>query len=197
MVQTDGDADQTAPTPRAAPPATFIEFYRTYYRPMLKAARAAGAVTDQEAEDVVHDAMTDVYKNWNSITSPRTYAATAIRHAIDNAHKQERLLIVRMIERGHHESAGKEDSNLLACDTRQHVQQLLDELTPGQRQVISLLTEGLAYEEIAQALGKTAGAVRKQAQLGRDHLKKMLGDERKSSPRPARVPTVQTRKGAR
>ncbi|MFF4235945.1 RNA polymerase sigma factor [Actinomadura geliboluensis] len=191
MVQTDGDAGQNAPTP----PARFKEFYRTFYREMLKVAKAAGAVTDQEAEDVVQDAMTDVYKNWASITSPRTYAATAVRRAIAKAQRHERFLIARMIERGHHDPVGKDDSGLAACDTRQHVQQILNQLTPGQRQVISLLIEGLAYDEIAEALGKTPAAVRKQAQLGRDHLKQTLRDEREDRMEPAQA--GQMRKEAR
>jgi RNA polymerase sigma-70 factor (ECF subfamily) len=57
---------------------------------------------------------------------------------------------------------------LLRAELQQHIQQVVDRLSPDQRIVIVLrYTEGLSYEEIAEILGCSAGTV--ASRLNRAH----------------------------
>jgi DNA-directed RNA polymerase specialized sigma24 family protein len=76
--------DDCAPTPADGPAATrgsgggtFEEFYRTYYRDLLKFAIYAGGSLE-EAEDAVSAAMEELLRRWADVRHPRAYARQAV-----------------------------------------------------------------------------------------------------------------------
>lgn len=70
-----------------------------------------------------------------------------------------------------------EDERLAELENNQWVADVLSDLSPGQRDVMQLLADGLSREEIAQALGKSAEVVRRHLCDARARLAELLNPD--------------------
>src|SRR6186997_2776172 len=73
-------------------PASRDRFEAFYREQRWKLVRRATAVLTSGnsalAEDLVHDAMLDVMRNWNSVEYPSSYVWTAIKNGFGRAHRR-------------------------------------------------------------------------------------------------------------
>jgi RNA polymerase sigma-70 factor (ECF subfamily) len=179
--------------PRIWPPAApdgFEEFFRSTFRDLVKTAMYAGA-TLEEAEDAAAKTLTEMLRSWGTIKPSITYARTATLHNFIKAKTRGTDRVARrLVERGHvpgHE--GDEDRQLTAWEDDEWVAAVLSTLPPAQREVMELIAKGLDRDEIAEALGKTREAVRRNLCDARVRLSRELNPD--GSPRQS--PDIQHR----
>ena len=118
-------------------------------------------------------------RKWPIPGSPLKYARKAvISNFIKDKTRGNLRVTRRLIERGHvprHEAL--EDERLAELENNQWVADVLSDLSPGQRDVMQLLADGLSREEIAQALGKSAEVVRRHLCDARARLAELLNPD--------------------
>lgn len=171
-----GDDSHRKPSP-ACPPA-FLEFYNHEYGPLMKILLKAGARWE-EAEDACEAVMIDLLFRWQQvedgvIKKPQAYARLAARRWWLNSRQRDLDGLRRSFQGGHLAADGNDDG-LCVWEEQEWVQQLLDRLPPAQREVMELeILGGLRSAEIAEVLGKTPAAVRKNRQSGREKLREFL-----------------------
>ena len=130
--------------------ARFTAFYRSEF---VGQVRRAWLVTGsaEAAHDVVHDAMIEIYRRWDSLDSPGAYLNRAVLngcHQIDRRTIAQRRLLPRLVDRGPHSA------------TSEVLDDVLDELPFNQRAAVILrYYGGLSTEEIAHALNCAPGSV--------------------------------------
>ena len=157
-------------------PTGFEEFSRAELKPLLTILLKAGARWD-EAEDAAAEAMTDILERWpqvlaGTIEDPQAYVRTAAQRAFINRRIRDRKRIERSMLSGHLvPQNGDIDAEACLWEDLQAVEQLLDRLPPTQRKVMELeILAGYKTREIAELLGKTPAAIRKNRQLARERL---------------------------
>jgi RNA polymerase sigma factor (sigma-70 family) len=159
-------------------PEGFEDFYRSSYREVVKAALIAGA-TLEEAEDAVSKTLTEMLRIWPVPGHPLRYARKAVVHNfIKDKTRGTARVARRLVERGHvmpHD--GDEDQRLSAQEGREWTASVLSELTEAQREVMQLIADGLSYEEIADALGKSRDVIRRRLSDARARLVKILNPD--------------------
>jgi len=161
--------------PTAAPPGACQEFFRGAYRKLLTVAMYVGA-TEGEAEDAVASAMEDVFRRWSEIANPLAYARKAtVSNFLKDKGRQDRL-IRRVIER-REAPGGDQDSGLTVWEDREWVTQLLNALSPAQREVMVLVVDEFRPAEVAQLLGTTPAAVRQNLYAARRRLIQSLTEQ--------------------
>lgn len=171
--------------PAAVSPGAFEEFFRGAYRKLLTVAIYLGA-TESEAEEAVASAMEEVFRRWREIGNPLAYARKATVSNFLKSKSRHNRLIRRLIERG--EGAGHyEDAGLTVWEDRQWVAQLLNALSPAQREVMAAVLQEFRPAEVAQLLGTTPAAVRQNLLAARRRLVQSL-NEQASIGSPARRP---------
>jgi RNA polymerase sigma factor (sigma-70 family) len=170
-------AGEGAVTSRTAlPPDGFCDFFRTWYRPLVRDVIFAGGHHD-EAEDAVSVAMTEVFQRWDTIENPQAYARrVAINYAIRNRQRGLLRITERLVERGDVPLEGDLDPGLLIWEQREWVTLLLKSLSPAERQVLAFVVDAFRPAEIAQLLGKTEAAVRQNLHTARKRLARRLGE---------------------
>jgi RNA polymerase sigma factor (sigma-70 family) len=138
----------------------------------------AGA-TSEEAKDAVSETIADMLPIWPIPGSPLRYARKAVvNNFIQEKTRGPSRVSKRLIERGHvprHE--GADDQRLTAWEDRQWVASILSPLPPAQREVMGYIADGLSREEIAEALGKSRDAVRRNLCDARAHLARLLNPD--------------------
>jgi RNA polymerase sigma factor (sigma-70 family) len=161
-----------------APSEGYVDFFRDHYPELVKAARYAGA-TREEAEDATSKTLDEMYWKWPIPGSPLRYARKAVINNFIKAKTRGNLRVARrLIERGHvARDEALEDERLTDLENSQWVTDVLSYLSPGQRDVMQLLADGLSREEIAQALGKSADAVRRHLCDARPRLAELLNPD--------------------
>lgn len=195
MAQTDnaaanaGASQQSAHDSSAEAYPGFSEFFRSSFRPVVKAVMLAGA-THEEAEDAASKAFLEMLSKWPVQGKPLSYACRA---AINNFTK-ERIrgslrLVNRIIERGPASvrEEGAEDDRLCELEDLETVEGILSELTPAQREVMERVARGLNYDEIATELGKSTEVVRRRLCDARARLTQITapGGTKLEGPSPA------------
>lgn len=191
MVHTEQSAAQAHPSDVPASLAhaeEFAAFYRGHRRILFGTATYEGARRD-EAEDVVHDVMADLYKRWAAIDDPLAYARKAIRNQVIKRLERERNFLRRHFTGGTQPldtvEDGVDDSGLIALETRQSVADLLTAvLTPMQREVFALYAMDLSHAQIAEMTGNKECNVRQLIHKSRQRLKAHLDH---AAPVPART----------
>lgn len=168
-------AQAMAPPPHDSP-AGFVDFYRGDYRLLITVAMAAGA-TLEEAYEAVDQTMEEVLLRWSHITYPRAYARQAVVSNFVKRRRRDRERLLRTIKGGHLTQESVEDHELNVWEDDQWVAQLLQRLPPTQREVMRCVLAGLDTGEIAELLGKTPHAIRKNLQLARERLRALLHGE--------------------
>jgi RNA polymerase sigma-70 factor (sigma-E family) len=151
-----------------------FESYVVARRPSLR--RTAYLLTGDwdRAEDVVQDALTNLYVHWRRASRASNVDAY-VRRTLVNAYLSERRRPWRR-ERITEPVPEREYADPTAVsDERQALLRALDELAPGQRAVVVLrYWDDLSVEETAALLGTTAGNVKSQASRGLAHLREAL-----------------------
>ncbi len=173
-------AVHAVPSTRPAPiagAAGFEDFYRSNYRKLLAMTMAAGATLDQ-AEEAVDQTMEQMLTRWTEIGHPVAYARRAVLSNFVKKKTRDLEAVNKVIKSGRVTPEADPDTGLNVWEDTQWVGQLLQSLPPAQRDVMTNIIKGLTTAEIAQLLGKTEAAVRKNLQLARDRLKLLLRRER-------------------
>lgn len=191
------EPDQTAlaqavasPVPGIWPPPApdgYEEFHRASFRELVRTAMYTGA-TFEEAEDAADQALTGVLKHWDRVKGPKVlrYARKAtVNNFIKAKTRGTDRVARRLIERGHvplHE--GAEDGQQTEWEDKQWVASVLSGLPPAQREVMELIAEGLHPHEIAEMLGKTQEAVRRNQSDACARLRRELNPDGEPRPNP-------------
>ena len=135
-----------------------------------------------EAEDAAQEAMTDAYRSWDRIRSPRAW----VRRAAFRSY----LRHVRKLRR---ESPALEAEDALMADRISRVEgsepdeqwrviAVMRRLPPEQRKVAALFYDGFSLAEIAEVVGKPAGTVRSLLRHARLRLREVILSEGVDSP---------------
>jgi RNA polymerase sigma factor (sigma-70 family) len=153
-----------SPTAYIRPPAPegFEEFFRTSFRKLVGTAMSAGA-KPEEAQDAAAKALAEMLPAWPVAGNPLAYARRAvISNFIKDKTRGNRRVVQRLIERGHvPRQEGVFDGRLTEWEDDQWVVAVLSVLPPTQRQVMGYIARGFSRQEIAEELGKSQEAVRR------------------------------------
>jgi RNA polymerase sigma factor (sigma-70 family) len=155
-------------------PEGFEEFYRASYPKVVKAAMFAGA-TFEEAEDAASRTFLEMLEKWPANGAPIGYARTAVVHHFIRDKTRRYRAAQRLIDCGHvprHE--GYKDDRLTAWEDSQWVAEVLSALPQAQQEVMECIARGLDRKEIAQHLGKSEAAVRRNLHDARARLAEFL-----------------------
>ena len=157
------------------PPPGFADFYRLAWRELLAAAVTAGA-TREEAEDAAAKTLLDMLRIWPVPGHPLRYARKAVvNNFIKEKTRGNSRTVRRLIARGHvSPREGAEDRRLTDQEAREWVAHMLKKLPLAQREVMACVIDGLSHEEIAEALGKSRDAVRRNLSDARANLATLL-----------------------
>lgn len=154
------------------------DFYAEHYLMLVRALRVAGA-SQEEAEDAVQKAMTDIIQRLCAGTAPsRNPGAYVLKAAIRYFFKErerDRDRQPRELQGGHLTPEGHLDDQLTAWEEGQYVKQLLEPLTNAQRDVIERVMAGMTTREIAEELRSSEAAIRQNLKKGRDRFKQQMG----------------------
>lgn len=142
----------------------FAVFYASSYRAVLTATLAVGGSLP-EAEDAVQEAMKELLRAWERVTSPYSYVRTAAVRRVIRARRRDRAIASLAWP-----VADDPGGRLTLWEDREWVTQFLRSLPPAQREVIALLVDEFSPGEIAALLGKTEDAVRQNLYATRRRL---------------------------
>jgi RNA polymerase sigma factor (sigma-70 family) len=143
----------------------FAEFYEAELDQQVR--RAFLMVGSNElANDIVHDAMVEVYRRWRHVDRPAAYLNRSVLNGCRDAGRRsatQRRLLGRLVDRG------REDG----------IRDVLDDALAGlpflQRGAVVLrFYGGLSINEIADALGCAPGSVGPALDRGLTKLRKVL-----------------------
>jgi RNA polymerase sigma factor (sigma-70 family) len=181
-----------SPAGNTRPPAPegFEEFFRTSFRELVRTAMIAGANLE-EAEDAAAKTLAEMLQIWPVPGYPLAYARRAVvNNFIKDKTRGNRRVAQRLIDRGHvSHREGVDDGQLTAWEDDQWVADVLSVLPPEQRKVMECIARGLDRKEIAEELGKSEAAVRRNLCDARARLADLLnpdGESRQPSPTTAR-----------
>jgi RNA polymerase sigma factor (sigma-70 family) len=147
----------------------FAAFYASSYRAVL-AATLAVVGSLPEAEDAVQEAMKDLLRAWDRVTSPYSYVRTAAVRRVIRARRRDRDVAGRAVTLLAGSATQDPGDALTVWEDRQWVTQFLQSLPPAQREVIALLVDDFSATEIAALLGKTEDAIRQNLYATRRRL---------------------------
>jgi RNA polymerase sigma-70 factor (ECF subfamily) len=126
---------------------------------------AASAGEREQIDELVQDTFVRAFNSldaFRSDSSLRTWLFTILRRLMLDRKRSEKRRKDRVeLEEGHAVQEFNALDSLVADETAQRVRVAVERLTPMQREVFILrVTEGLAYGDIAIAVGSTEGACR-------------------------------------
>jgi RNA polymerase sigma factor (sigma-70 family) len=126
----------------------------------------------RDAEDAAHNAFVELFTNWDTIRSPRAWLRkVAFRQMLrQNARAEYPLDVLR--EEPDTVSASE---RLELREGTQAILRWLRQLPLAQRQVLALIYDEFSYSEIAQIMGISEPAVRKNAERARRKMSELLG----------------------
>jgi RNA polymerase sigma factor (sigma-70 family) len=174
LIEQPGQAAPAA-DPRPPAPEGFEEFFRASFRGLVGAAMTMGA-TFEEAEDAASNTLTEMLGRWPVPENPFAYARRAVVNNFIKDKARGNLRVARrLVERGHvPRQEGLDDRQLTASEDDEWVADVLSALPSAQREVMECIVKGLDREEIAETLGKTRQAVRRNLSDARVRLADVL-----------------------
>ena len=126
----------------------------------------------RDAADAAHNAFVELFTNWDTVRSPRAWLRTvAFRQMLRQNASAEYPLDVLRKEPGTVPASAR----LELREETQAVLRGLRQLPLTQRQVLALIYDGFSYGEIAQIIGISQAAVRKNAERARRRMSELLG----------------------
>jgi RNA polymerase sigma factor (sigma-70 family) len=165
-------------------PTGFEDFFRAAFRSLVATAMYAGA-TLEEGEDAAAKTLLEMLQRWDASEQSLSYARKAVVHNfIKDKTRGTRRVVLRLIERGEVPNAGgAHDNQLTALEDEEWVTGVLSVLPPAQREVMDCIARGLDRNEIAEALGKSKEAIRRNLCDARARLVRELNaDEEDQQP---------------
>lgn len=165
-----GRVTSSSGEPAPGPFTAFDRFYRETYETLVKRVMVAGGTWTQ-ATDAADATMEDVFTRWTEIDNPRAYARRAV---VSNFLKIKRLESRgrwRMQSAATAESEPGTEHGLNLWENKEAVMQILGTLPTAQRNVLALIVDGFSPTEIAELLGGTPQAVRKNLERARRRLR--------------------------
>jgi RNA polymerase sigma-70 factor (ECF subfamily) len=134
-----------------------------------------------EAEEVVQDTFVRAFasiETFRGESSLRTWLFTIERRLILDRRRAERRRVPDVeLDESHALTTQDPLDAVLAGESRERLRVAVGRLTPTQREVFTLrVGEGLAYKEIAQAVGTTEGAARVHYHNAMRTIKEFLDD---------------------
>ena len=189
-----GSKEMSAAGEEPEPPAdaVFNPFFNEVYPQLLKFGTAVWH-SEFDANEAALDTMHYLYRNWWSISNKEAYAKTMMvrrigrrrRVAADRAKRLERQAPADL------HAVDDDGSSVTAYVSRQWILDLFQTLPPVQRAVMIGFFDGVPTRDIADALGKTEAAIRKNLQLARIRLQRELERQReRDRERPLLVPAA-------
>jgi DNA-directed RNA polymerase specialized sigma24 family protein len=141
----------------------FVTFFNQEWPRLLAYCRAAFDLSLPAAEDVAQESFLNVYRRWETISTPGAYLRTvATRLAIKRPPEEPRDDVTLLLAGGIPSDGGPE--------SRQVVQQALRQLPSQQRAVFALHLDDYSDTDIAQVLGLTNATVRSYRRHARQTL---------------------------
>lgn len=166
-----------SPAADTRPPAPegFEEFFRASFRQLVKTAMIWGA-TAEEAEDAASRTLAEMLPAWEAGKYSLAFARKAVVHNfIKEKTRGIRRVAQRLIDRGHvPHLEGVEDGRLHEWEDEQWVNDILSELPKAQREVMECIAKGMERDEIAEKLGMSRDAVRRNICDARPRLARLL-----------------------
>jgi RNA polymerase sigma-70 factor (ECF subfamily) len=160
----------------------FVTIVERYKHRLTRLAHSV-VHNEEDALDVVQEALVKVYKGLNSFRSSSTLYTWLYRvvmnHAIDLVRRRGKVSFESTAEMVYElpdtMDAGRPDKESLRSELREMIFAAVDRLPEKQRSVILLREiEGLSYHEIADVIGCSEGTVMSRLYYGREQLRKML-----------------------
>jgi RNA polymerase sigma-70 factor, ECF subfamily len=142
---------------------------------------AASSGADTEVEELVQDTFVRAFSSLDTFrgdSSLRTWLFTIERRLLLDRRRAERRrgLDVELHE-SHAMTAHDPLDAVVADESHERLRAAVDRLSPTQREVFTLrVGEGLAYKEIAEAVGTTEGAARVHYHNAMRTIKEFLDD---------------------
>ncbi|NLE77327.1 MAG: RNA polymerase sigma factor [Chloroflexi bacterium] len=161
--------------------AAFERLVEAYHQPVYNLTyRMLGA--PQEAEDATQETFLRLYRRFDTYTPGRKFSSwllTIASHCCIDRLRRQRGSSVSLEEiaefAGPDRAAADPEAAAVATEREREVRQLLAELGPKDRAVVVLhYWYGLSYEEMAQALDCTVGAVKSRLHRARRTMAETL-----------------------
>jgi len=162
---------------RVEPPLEVAADFESFYE--IESTRLFGALclicgNRHDAEELMQEAFLKVWERWDvvqDLASPTGYLYRTAMNAFRMRRRRMAVAARRVVRRQ------PRDDVFDQAESRYLVDRGLAQLTPRQRAAV-VFTELLGYSsgEAAESLGVKPATVRKLAQLGRDALRRTLGD---------------------
>jgi RNA polymerase sigma factor (sigma-70 family) len=123
----------------------------------------------RDAADAAQSAFAELFAKWNTVRSPRAWLRTvAFRQMLRQPAEYP-------LDAHSEPSALPASSALELREQEQQVLSALRQLPLAQRQVMALLYDQFSYREIAEVMGKSEAAVRKNIERARAAMGEILG----------------------
>jgi RNA polymerase sigma factor (sigma-70 family) len=124
-----------------------------------------------DTEDPAHEAFEELFKKWPEVKHPRTWLRTvAFRKMLGHLPKNE-VSLDNIIYDPANETAS---ARLMLNEEERAARAAISTLPVTQRQVFSMVFDGFSYSEIAEVLGITEDAARKNMERARAKLRELL-----------------------
>lgn len=133
----------------------------------------------RDAADAAHSAFVELFTNWDAVRSPKAWLRTvAFRQMLrQNASAEYPLDVLR-----EEPVTVPASARLELAEETQAVLHGLRQLPLAQRQVLALIYDQFSYGEIAQIMGISQAAVRKNAERARRRMIELLGSHAETGP---------------
>lgn len=144
----------------------FEEFYRENFAALCRFVVSLGA-SEEDAADVVQDALLQVARRWSEVKSPMAYAIAVVRNS------WVRLAMPRR------EAAWSPELDELPAEATDHSARMslisaVSDLPSRQRDIVLLRATGFQLHEIAEFLGLSQSTVRVHLHRARRQLAPMI-----------------------
>ncbi len=155
------------------------ELVRRHAAPLARFLSAAGAGAGEDVEDLVQETFLRAFRRietFRGVSSFRTWLMTIGSNLLkDSWRRRSRRPEVSLEERDIVDEAGDPQDKVVAGDIAARIGAFVQTLPRMQRDVFLLRAQqGVEYEEIARALGTTAGAARVHYHHAIKRLKALL-----------------------
>ncbi|MCH7775390.1 MAG: sigma-70 family RNA polymerase sigma factor [Gemmatimonadetes bacterium] len=155
------------------------ELVRRHAAPLARFLSAAGAGAGEDVEDLVQETFLRAFRRietFRGVSSFRTWLMTIGSNLLkDSWRRRSRRPEVSLEERDIVDEAGDPQDKVVAGDIAARIGAFVQTLPRMQRDVFLLRAQqGVEYEEIASALGTTAGAARVHYHHAIKRLKALL-----------------------
>jgi RNA polymerase sigma-70 factor (ECF subfamily) len=171
------------PHPKVSQPISPEQYFRecttfpARFRRLIEALKFLGA-TEAEAEDAVQGALEQLLHRWGKVREPQKWVPKVALHRFYRERTRGPMRTInRLVEEGDVTPEGDGGQQISVWENRHWVDQMLKSLTGKQRVAMTLITEGLKPNEIADLLGTTPGAVRQSLLQARTRLRREMQPE--------------------